>query len=337
MTLNASSANSTSTGPRLLSLDVVRGIAVCGIAFVNVTQMWNMFPESARDTQAWTWLNFLANERFFPVFTFLFGIGFAMITRSARRRGRVEWQIMLRRLIPLLLLGLVHGIFQPGEALGPYAIGGLVFLFPLTFLPLEKRRGIALALGVILTLVGAYFGGVLLIPGLLLLGFAVSEWRVPEKLDENPKPAALALPVLILFTAIASYVQYLYRDQAGFSPHSSIAGFLFAATWVAAVVVLVRTPLRQGFEVVFAPLGRMALTNYIGATVILLASRPLLGIPAEQGSATNASFLTAWGVVLVMLTAQMIFSALWLKRFGQGPLEKLWRKITWGTGFHMSS
>ena len=88
---------------------------------------------------------------------------------------------------------------------------------------------------------------------------------------------------------------------------------------------------------VFAPLGRMALTNYIGATVILLASRPLLGIPAEQGSATNASFLTAWGVVLVMLTAQMIFSALWLKRFGQGPLEKLWRKITWGTGFHMSS
>ncbi|KGF24102.1 hypothetical protein HMPREF2129_03125 [Corynebacterium tuscaniense DNF00037] len=299
--------------------------------------MWNMFPESARDTQAWTWMNFLANERFFPVFTFLFGIGFAMITRSARRRGRVEWQIMLRRLIPLLLLGLVHGIFQPGEALGPYAIGGLVFLFPLTFLPLEKRRGIALALGAILTLVGAYFGGVLLIPGLLLLGFAVSEWRVPEKLDENPKPAALALPVLILFTAIASYVQYLYRDQAGFSPHSSIAGFLFAATWVAAVVVLVRTPLRQGFEVVFAPLGRMALTNYIGATVILLASRPLLGIPAEQGSATNASFLTAWGVVLVMLTAQMIFSALWLKRFGQGPLEKLWRKITWGTGFHMSS
>lgn len=337
MTLNASSANSTSTGPRLLSLDVVRGIAVCGIAFVNVTQMWNMFPESARDTQAWTWMNFLANERFFPVFTFLFGIGFAMITRSARRRGRVEWQIMLRRLIPLLLLGLVHGILQPGEALGPYAIGGLVFLFPLTFLPLEKRRGIALALGVILTLVGAYFGGVLLIPGLLLLGFAVSEWRVPEKLDENPKPAALALPVLILFTAIASYVQYLYRDQAGFSPHSSIAGFLFAATWVAAVVVLVRTPLRQGFEVVFAPLGRIALTNYIGATVILLASRPLLGIPAEQGSATNASFLTAWGVVLVMLTAQMIFSALWLKRFGQGPLEKLWRKITWGTGFHMSS
>lgn len=337
MTLNASSANSTSTGPRLLSLDVVRGIAVCGIAFVNVTQMWNMFPESARDTQAWTWMNFLANERFFPVFTFLFGIGFAMITRSARRRGRVEWQIMLRRLIPLLLLGLVHGIFQPGEALGPYAIGGLVFLFPLTFLPLEKRRGIALALGAILTLVGTYFGGVLLIPGLLLLGFAVSEWRVPEKLDENPKPAALALPVLILFTAIASYVQYLYRDQAGFSPHSSIAGFLFAATWVAAVVVLVRTPLRQGFEVVFAPLGRMALTNYIGATVILLASRPLLGIPAEQGSATNASFLTAWGVVLVMLTAQMIFSALWLKRFGQGPLEKLWRKITWGTGFHMSS
>ena len=336
MVISASSAK-IEVPNRLLSLDVVRGIAVCGIAFVNVTQMWNMYPASTSNTQAWTWVNLLVNERFFPVFTFLFGIGFAMITRSARRRGRVEWQIMLRRLIPLLLLGLVHTIFQPGEALTPYAIGGLVFLFPLTFLPLEKRRGIALALGVILTLVGVYFGGVLLIPGLLLLGFAASEWRVPEKLDEHPKPAALALPILILLTAIGSYIQYLHRDQAGFSPHSSIAGFLFAATWVAAVVVLLRTPLRQGFEVIFAPLGRMALTNYIGATMILLAIRPVLGIPAEQGSATNASFFTAWAVVMVMLTAQMIFSALWLKKFSQGPLEKLWRKITWGTGLRMAS
>ena len=71
--------------------------------------------------------------------------------------------------------------------------------------------------------------------------------------------------------------------------------------------------------------------------MILLAIRPVLGIPAEQGSATNASFFTAWAVVMVMLTAQMIFSALWLKKFSQGPLEKLWRKITWGTGLRMAS
>lgn len=314
---------------RLLSLDVIRGIALCGIAFVNITQLWMMFPASTQDSIAWTLRNLLAHERFFPVFTFLFGIGFAMIVRSARRRQRREWVVLLRRLIPLLILGFLHALVHPGEALMHYAFSSLIFLLPLTFLPETRRLPIATVLGVILTLIGVYFGGTLLIPGLLLLGFAAAEWGLPQRLDINPRPAALALLLLVPLTLVTGFLQYQDRARAGFTPLSSVAGFILAATWVALVLVMLRTPLRDALAAVFAPLGRMALTNYIGATFIILAARPLLGIPPAQDNASDADFVTAWLVVIVMLIAQAVISTVWLRAFGQGPLEKAWRWLTW--------
>ena len=35
-------------------------------------------------------------------------------------------------------------------------------------------------------------------------------------------------------------------------------------------------------------------------------------------------------IALVIIVVQIIVSTLWLRRFGQGPLEKLWRLVTWG-------
>lgn len=319
------------THGRLLLLDVIRGIALCGIAFVNVQSLWSIYPASIPDSTAWTSLELLAHQRFFPAFTFLFGIGFAMIMRSARRRGRDERVIMLRRLLPLLVVGYVHGRFHPGEALGPYALDGLIVLFPLTFLPAPLRRRIAIIGGVILVLPGAYFGGALLIPGLLMLGFAAAEWCVPEKLDANPRPAAWSLVGLVPAAVGLSIAQYADREHAGFSAVSSIAGLVTAASWMALVCVALRTPLRGFLAVCFASLGRMALTNYLAATVFILLAKQLLGLPQEQLGAPDSAFHLAWAVVAFMLVAQGLFSTWWLDRFGQGPCEKAWRWLTWGT------
>lgn len=315
---------------RLLSLDVIRGIALCGIAFVNVVQLWRVWPADHINSPAWTWLNLLFQQRFFPVFSFLFGIGFAMIVRSARRKGLSEWKVLLRRLIPLFALGLLHSLIHPGEALTPYAVLGLVFLWPLTFVQVRKRRTIAATLGAILTAAGAYFGGIPLIPGMFLLGFAAAEWSVPQHLDVNPKKAGIASLIFVPLSLISGYLQYLDRGNAGFSPTSSIAGLCFAVTWVSMVLVLLRTPLRGALATIFAPLGRMALTNYIGATIVILTARPIIGFPEKQPDAADKVFYQAWIVVAVMLLVQSLLSTLWLNKFGQGPLEKGWRWLTWG-------
>jgi uncharacterized membrane protein YeiB len=67
----------------------------------------------------------------------------------------------------------------------------------------------------------------------------------------------------------------------------------------------------------------MALTNYLSATLLVLAASHILGLPI--GRSLTAAYLAAGAI----LAAQWLFSALWLRRYRQGPLEWLWRWATW--------
>lgn len=65
---------------------------------------------------------------------------------------------------------------------------------------------------------------------------------------------------------------------------SGLTDLLLAGVYVCALLVLLRTPLRPALRAIFAPLGRMALTNYLTATLLVLAAahprpagRPVLG------------------------------------------------------------
>ena len=89
------------------------------------------------------------------------------------------------------------------------------------------------------------------------------------------------------------------------------------------LLILLRTPLRPVLQSLFAPLGRMALTNYLTATLLVLAAARLLGLPI--GLSSSVAFQAAG----VILAAQWLFSTLWLRRYRQGPLEWLWRWATW--------
>jgi uncharacterized membrane protein YeiB len=67
----------------------------------------------------------------------------------------------------------------------------------------------------------------------------------------------------------------------------------------------------------------MALTNYLTATLLVLAAGHILGLPI--GRSSTVAYLAA-GAILI---AQWLCSALWLRRYRQGPLEWLWRWATW--------
>ncbi len=72
--------------------------------------------------------------------------------------------------------------------------------------------------------------------------------------------------------------------------------------------------------------GRMALTNYIGQTII--ANLIFTGI----GLGLYGSFDRAgvYGIMLLVWLAQLTFSMRWLARFRFGPLEWGWRALTYG-------
>ena len=76
---------------------------------------------------------------------------------------------------------------------------------------------------------------------------------------------------------------------------------------------------------VFAPLGRMSLTSYVSQSVVGTALYYGFGLGLYQVTGATACLLI--GVVLALL--QGLFSAWWLKRHKQGPLEALWHRATW--------
>ena len=77
---------------------------------------------------------------------------------------------------------------------------------------------------------------------------------------------------------------------------------------------------------VFAPLGRMAITSYLTQSVLLGAIFYGwgLGLFGKLGEAS------AFALGVAIYVAQLIFSTWWLARFRFGPVEWLWRSFTYG-------
>lgn len=75
----------------------------------------------------------------------------------------------------------------------------------------------------------------------------------------------------------------------------------------------------------FAPVGRMALSNYLMQTVIGI----LLFHGYGLGLFGHVAPLPGLGLSLLIFAVQMAASHLWLRRFAQGPMEAFWRYVTY--------
>jgi uncharacterized protein len=76
----------------------------------------------------------------------------------------------------------------------------------------------------------------------------------------------------------------------------------------------------------FAPVGQMALTNYIMQSIIAI----ILFYGIGFGLAFELALWQIFLIVIAIVTLQIIISRLWLQKFRYGPLEWLWRMMTYG-------
>lgn len=102
---------------------------------------------------------------------------------------------------------------------------------------------------------------------------------------------------------------------------------LYAGAPVMAVAYLVgatRWILRHPGAVTdrLAAVGRMALTNYLSQSVLLSA----WAYTGRYGTTTLAAGLGTWVAVCAL---QLWWSPVWLARHAQGPVEALWRRLTY--------
>lgn len=98
----------------------------------------------------------------------------------------------------------------------------------------------------------------------------------------------------------------------------------FALAYIATATLLMERPVWRRRLSGFAPVGRMALTNYLAQTVLCITIFYGGGLVGRVGA------LFGLIVALVIFAAQMVWSAWWLARFRFGPMEWLWRSAVYG-------
>ncbi len=108
----------------------------------------------------------------------------------------------------------------------------------------------------------------------------------------------------------------------------SPAALLLAAGYCAGIVVALQQGWGKRLFGVFAPVGRMALTNYLAQgfiyAFVLFGVGPGLGLAGKIGSAAVVA------ICIAFFAFQTVFSHWWLARYRFGPMEWLWRTLTYG-------
>ncbi|KFN41723.1 DUF418 domain-containing protein [Arenimonas metalli] len=163
---------------RIDAMDVLRGFALLGILLMNIegmvaplqAAMTGVNPALAgADRWADAAVYVLVQGKFYPLFSMLFGMGFAVMMMRAEADGRAFLPVYLRRILALLAIGLAHALLVwSGDVLVSYALLAfpLMFLFRRTPVSRLPKWGIAfiLAPSIFFVLIGSLVTMLMLTP-----------------------------------------------------------------------------------------------------------------------------------------------------------------------------
>ena len=167
--------------------------------------------------------------------------------------------------------------------------------------------------------------------GLFLLGLYIGRNKYYARLEEKKETLKkirkygllIAFPLSILFAwnAVNDHPLGLIGSSALYA----LSVVPFSLTYIAIICLwYMKNKERTIFKTLSAP-GRMALSNYVGQSVVGIIL--FYGIGFELGAKVGLVYveLIALGVYLF----QIVFSLIWLRYFRFGPLEWIWRMLTY--------
>jgi uncharacterized protein len=386
---------------RIVSIDVLRGVALLGILVMNV-QSFAMIEAAymnptaygdlaGADFVVWLLSHVFADQKFMTIFSMLFGAGILLMAERAEDRGRRSAPAHYRRMGWLILFGLLHAyLLWYGDILYFYGMCGfVVYLFR------RLRPTWLIVLGLLAvavpSLLFTFFGWTMQFWADEQLVEMARDWAPPPDAIEKQleiyrggwldqmelrAPSAgtfqtfifliwgawragglmlvgMALYKLGVFGARLSRLAYLilvgagvvagiplvllgvYRNfAAGWSVEYSQfygsqfnywASLLVSAGWVGAVMLVCKRGALPWLTDRLAAVGQTAFSNYILHSVVCTTVFYGHGL----GLFGRVDRVAQAGIVLGIWVLQLIVSPLWLRRFRFGPLEWLWRSLTY--------
>ena len=278
-------------------------------------------------------------------------LGFVLIAfRNFNDKQLLKWAAVL------LILPIAHWFFMYATGLYyPYILFGVFDQFAVSRgMELTDWRGFGILMSnpldfLLLTDFGQFIVFNLVRPvvrlGLLLMDgrffkvlalFLMGIWAGRQILDKNilqdrkllVKIAvwgfAIGLPMNIFRTVIN--FSSLSGDFWTFLSYVTYAGGVvpLACGYSAAIALIVLS--RQRILSWFAPVGKMALSNYIFQSIIAITIFYGVGF----GYAGSFGYSITVIIALAIFAWQIAFSMIWLRYFRFGPVEWIWRQMTYG-------
>ncbi len=386
---------------RIWSLDVLRGFALLGILIPNI-QAYSMILMAYRNPTAygdfsganflvWYGTNLFFEQKFMTLFSLLFGAGIIVMTRRVSQSGRAAWRYHYRRMLWLLLFGMLHAyLLWFGDILFCYAVSGMVvfwfrnfkssWLLCLGLLTIAVGSAISLLFGwsmnfwppeqlaemrsqwqpppdVIQAELDAYRGGWIdqmpyratsalmfetfllaffafwRAAGLMLMGMALLKLGIISGERSNRFygiVAVLGLGIGLPLVAVenqfnlsrnfAMEYSFFFGNQINYW-----ASLLVSSAYLSIIMLVCRSGVVQWLQNSLAAVGRMAFTNYIAHSVICTTIFYGHGL----GYFGYLERIEQFAVVLSIWIVQLVVSPIWLRYFRFGPLEWLWRSLSY--------
>jgi uncharacterized protein len=390
-----------SSQERIEILDVLRGLAVCGILIGNMQWFsgYGMMPPAVArqsppiDQVTHFLVHFFVEGKFYSIFSFLFGFGFALQIARAEERGDHKAMLFKRRLFWLLVIGLFHAyLLWAGDILSIYALMGfllilfrnktnrvllkwvfvlliipivtyiLIYILFVTLVPpdVTAKLGTAQAdmwnevtktvpqnsylqiiTGYNLNYIVGRYASLILemrlpkILAMFLLGFYAYRRGFFQNVSSHQSfirrvlkyGLILGLAANIAFATLAGSEADLPPSLAGIGGVISYAFGVpaLALFYIAWAVTLWQKKTWRRLLAYLAPVGRMALTNYLLQTIICVLI--FYGYGFGQFGRYGAGAATL--IALAIFVFQVLISGLWLKYFNYGPMEWIWRQLTY--------
>lgn len=353
---------------RIHVIDALRGFTLFGILVTHSSSSFFAVWESSSALGNMGLLDQIIEKNvanlftntLYSIFSFLFGLSFAIQLQNALSRKQPFNRKFIWRLTLLLLIGYFHSLFFERDILQLYALLGMLLVLCAKF----KNKTLLLLSAVFFTfsvamqlvsaevseiivttaesvrtsgflrLLGLYKLDSQLLSGrlfstasLFLLGLYVGRQNI---FLDKPKNKQLFKKVLYTSGIIVGlgFIGFKWSKISGMPEAYTNAIFAVERMaqsffYVAVIVKLYQINLFQNILNYLVPAGKMGLTIYIMQSsfiVLLYNLNPSIII--------QLGLTAAIGITCVFFIFQMLFAYWWMSRYRYGPLEWVWRSFT---------
>lgn len=169
--------------------------------------------------------------------------------------------------------------------------------------------------------------------GLFILGMIIGRSGIHKNKDMMVEYSRKVLPyslvVFVLFYAVVVLLPFFgvegFALSTGTTLFKTYSNLGMTVLYVSAITLLYYNTKSYRWLDKMSPVGRMSVTNYM--------LQGFIGVPLFYSFGLNfalkLTFLQSLIVGIIIYYLLMLFSNWWIRRYYYGPIEWLWRKLTW--------